>query len=260
MTCATCSAKVERILTGLPGVTGAEVNLATRSAVVHHLAGALTPTEIAQTLQRGGYPATPIAEGVAPRADPTQREMADLRRQFLRALALTLPVFAVEMGGHLLPGFHHWLMAAVGIRTIWLIEFALTTLVLIGPGWLFLRRGIPLLLRARPDMNSLGALGALAAWPYATIATFAPALQPDAAQMVHFEASAMIETLILPGWLLERRARGRAGQAIARLAALQPATVRVTRATGSMICRWRNCGSATGSMSGRGKSCRPMAW
>lgn len=233
MHCASCVGKVERMLTALPGVTGAEVNLATRTAFVHHLAGAVSPTEVAETLKRGGYPAEPVTSASAPRQDPALREVADLRRQFLLALALTLPVFLVEMGGHMVPALHHWLMAKLGTSMLWGAEFALTTLVLAGPGRVFLSRGIPLLLRGEPDMNSLVALGALAAWAYSSVATFAPGLLPDPAQVVYFEAASVIVTLILLGRLMEAQARGRAGQAIARLVALQPATARVTRATGS---------------------------
>ena len=163
MHCAGCVGKVERMLLAQPGVTGAEVNLATRTAFVHHLAGAVSPSELAETLTRGGYPAAPVTSATAAREDPTIREVADLRHQFLHALALTPPVVLVEMGGHLVPALHHWLMAAVGSQSLWLAEFVLTMLVLAGPGRVVLRRGIPLLLQAEPDMNSLVALGALAA-------------------------------------------------------------------------------------------------
>ncbi len=233
MTCATCVGKVERTLQALPGVIAADVNLATRTATVHHLAGALTPTEIAGTVSRTGYTATPVTSDTPRAPDPTVAETADLRRQLLLSAALTLPVFILAMVSHLIPGFHHWVMATIGIQTSWLIQFVLTTLVLAFPGRVFLRKGLPLLARAEPDMNSLVALGAIAAWSYSTVATFAPLLLPVTARAVYFVAAAVIVTLILLGRMLEARARGQAGQAIRRLVDLTPQTARVTRPTGS---------------------------
>jgi heavy metal translocating P-type ATPase len=136
------------------------------------------------------------------------------------------------MGGHLFPGFHSWVHHALGHQTLWILEFLLTSLVLIGPGAVFITRGLPHLLRGTPDMNALVALGALSAWTYSTIATFAPNLLPPESRAVYFEAAAVIVTLILLGRLLEARARGQAGQAIRHLIGLQPTTARVTRPTG----------------------------
>src|SRR5690606_33283385 len=125
--------------------------------------------------------------------------------------------------------FHHWVMGTLGERTSWILQFALTALVLAGPGAIFFRHGIPALLRGAPEMNSLVALGSLAAFAYSTVATFAPGLLPEAARGVYFEAAATIVTLILLGRMLEARARGRAGEAIRRLIGLRPETARVER-------------------------------
>ena len=233
MTCASCTLRVEKLLAALPGVTGAEVNLATRTARVSHLAGAVSPTELAGVLQRGGYPATPITETTPAPPDRSMTEADDLRRQTWIAAALSLPVFGLEMGGHLIPGLHHLIAAAIGQQTSWLIQFAFASAVLLGPGRRFFRHGLPALLRGQPDMNALVAVGALAAWAYSCVATFAPMLLPPAARAVYFEAAAVIVTLILLGRWIEARARGRAGQAISRLIGLRPATARVTRSTGA---------------------------
>jgi cation transport ATPase len=133
------------------------------------------------------------------------------------------------MGGHLFPAFHHWIAAGMGLRTSWLIQFALTSAVLVGPGRVFLAKGFPALARGAPDMNSLVALGASAAWGFSVVALFAPDLLPEGARAVYFEAAAVIVTLILLGRLLEARAKGRTGEAIRRLMDLSPATARVER-------------------------------
>ncbi len=230
MTCASCVGRVERALRALPGVTEATVNLATERA---HVGGAADPDALIAAIRAAGYVAR-IVEGSAG-DDPEARaaaETAGLRRDVLLAALLTLPVFVLEMGGHLVPAFHHWAMSAIGQGPSWLIQFTLTTLVLIGPGRRFFLRGIPALLKGAPDMFSLVALGSGAAWAYSSLATFMPALLPPGTVAVYFEAAALIVTLILLGRLLEARAKGRSSQAIRRLVALQPAVAHVRRGDG----------------------------
>ena len=79
------------------------------------------------------------------------------------------------MGSHFVPAIHDWVMGTLGHRTSWYLQFALTTLVLFGPGLRFFRKGIPALLRRSPDMNSLVVLGTSAAYAYSVVATFAAA-------------------------------------------------------------------------------------
>ena len=107
--------------------------------------------------------------------------------------------------------------------------FVLATIVQFGPGLRFYRKGIPALLKLSPDMNSLVVLGSTAAWAYSVVATFLPSLLPAGMVNVYYEASAVIVTLILLGRLLEARAKGRTGAAIAKLVGLQPKSARVER-------------------------------
>jgi heavy metal translocating P-type ATPase len=226
MTCASCVARVERALAAVPGVTVAEVNLATESARVE---GVASPAALIAAVKGAGYEARPrdaASETVTVRRE---REAAGLAHDLALAAALTLPVFVLEMGGHLIPALHHWVMGTIGQGTSWLIQFVLTSLVLAVPGRRFFVAGIPALLRGAPDMSSLVALGAGAAWGYSTLATFLPGLLPPGSVAVYFEAAAMIVTLILLGRLLEARAKGRSSQAIARLVALQPAVAHLRR-------------------------------
>ncbi len=228
MSCASCVGRVEKALIALPGVTQAQVNLATGRADVRYVDGTVTPSDIAATATQAGYPAKVHAAG---QTDDTvtrkEEEAAGLRRAALLAAALTLPVFVLEMGGHMIPAFHVWIHNTIGTQTSWVIQFALTTLVLIGPGRMFYAKGIPALLRAAPDMNSLVAVGTLSAYLYSVIATFLPALLPDAVRAVYFEAAAVIVVLILIGRWLEARAKGRTGAAIQKLLGLQARTANV---------------------------------
>ena len=226
MTCASCVGRVERVLTALPGVESAVVNLATGTATVRH--DGIGAQELADAVSAKGYPAR-IKAADAPKTDRQAAETEALRRAFLTSAVLTLPVFVMEMGGHVFPAFHHWLHGIADMRSLWLIQFVLTALVLAGPGRIFFRHGVPALLRGAPEMNSLVALGASAAFGYSTVATLAPGLLPEGARHVYFEAAAVIVTLILLGRWLEARARGQAGQAIRRLIDLAPQTARLIR-------------------------------
>jgi len=230
MTCASCVGRVERILARQPGVIAASVNLAAESATIRHLAISGLAADLARAISTAGYPAQPRgadarARQVAARAD----ESAALARRLAIALALTLPVFVLEMGGHLIPAFHHWVHMTIGMWESWFVQFVLTSLVLFGPGLMFFRHGIPALLRGAPDMNSLVAVGTFAAWGFSVVSTFAPGLLPPGAAAVYFEAAAVIVTLILLGRWLEARARGRTGAAIARLVGMQAKSARVER-------------------------------
>ncbi|MCB1389493.1 MAG: heavy metal translocating P-type ATPase, partial [Rhodobacteraceae bacterium] len=231
MTCASCVSRVERVLQKVPGVTAASVNLAGESATVRHLAVAGLPERLAGAVRAAGYEARIATETT--RADLARHkgeEQARLARSVLLAAALTFPVFVLEMGGHAVPAFHHWLHGLVGPLFLWIVEFALASLVLFGPGWRFFKAGVPALVHGGPDMNSLVVLGAGSAWAYSTVATFVPEWLPDGTRAVYFEAAAMIVTLILLGRWLEARAKGRTGAAIEKLVGLQPKTARRDRA------------------------------
>jgi heavy metal translocating P-type ATPase len=153
-----------------------------------------------------------------------------LKRDLTIAAVLTLPLFVLEMGGHLYPPFHHALMGAVDEQVLYFIYAALATAVIFGPGWRFLKAGYPALVRGHPEMNSLVAVGVTAAYGYSLVVTFLPGLLPEQSRFVYYEAATVIVTLILLGRLLEARARGRTGMAIRRLMGLQAKTARVERA------------------------------
>ncbi len=233
MTCASCVGRVEKGLRQVPGVIEASVNLATERARVRHLAGVVTIADLEAAIEKAGYSSRRVAAaaGGAGDQDAERREAEgrELQRSLLIAAALTLPVFILEMGSHLVPSMHHWVVHTLGLRTSGYIQFALATLVLFGPGLRFFRKGVPALLRGGPDMNSLVSVGTAAAYGYSVVATFAPGVLPQGTANVYFEAAVVIVTLILLGRMLEARAKGRTSQAIKRLVGLQAKTARVER-------------------------------
>lgn len=233
MTCASCVRRVERAISAVPGVLKASVNLATESAAVETL-GTTSRAAIDAAIRKAGYEPRPTRQkaadtGADSREEARNRELVRLKRDLGIAAALTLPIFVLEMGSHIFPALHHWLLMNIGRQPLYIFFFVLATIVQFGPGLRFYRSGVPALLRFAPEMNSLVVLGSTAAWAYSVIATFAPGLLPAGTANVYFEASAVIITLILLGRLLEARAKGRTSEAIKRLMGLQAKSARVER-------------------------------
>ncbi|MBL8902043.1 MAG: heavy metal translocating P-type ATPase [Rhizobiales bacterium] len=154
-------------------------------------------------------------------------ELIDMTRRFWIGLALALPVFILEMGGHLTG-----LTMLLGQQLSNWLQFALATPVVLWAGWPFFVRGWQSLLSRNLNMFTLIALGTGVAWSYSVIATFAPQIFPDAfrdmhgAVSVYFEAAAVITVLVLLGQVLELRARDRTSGAIKALLGLAPKTAR----------------------------------
>jgi len=228
MSCASCVGRVEKALKAVPGVTSAVVNLATEKATISH-GGGIGVSDLIAAVKTAGYEAEAIvASQEDENAARREAETQSLRRDLILAAALAAPVFVLEMGSHFIPGMHHFVMSTLG-KASWWIQFVLTTAVLFGPGLRFYKKGLPALWRRAPDMNSLVAVGTLAAYGFSVVATFAPALLPAGTVNIYYEAAAVIVALILLGRYLEAKAKGRTSEAIKRLVGLQPRTARVRR-------------------------------
>jgi len=231
MTCASCVRHVEKALQGVPGVLSASVNLATERAEVKIAAGAVSIGQLQNAVSAAGYAISPF-DYVAPQEERSARrdvELRSLNRALTIAAALTTPVFILEMGSHFVPAIHELVMNTIGMQQSRYLQFVLVTLVLLGPGLRFYRAGVPAMFKGAPNMNSLVAVGTLAAWGYSVVATFAPGLLPRGTVNVYYEAAAVIVTLVLAGRYMEARAKGRTSDAIKHLVGLQPKTASVIR-------------------------------
>lgn len=231
MTCASCVSHVEKAIKAVPGVADVSVNLATERAVVKVYSGLIPAGAIEAVVEKAGYEAKPVAEAVdrEDTADAKSEEIGRLRNALIVAAALTLPIFAVEMGGHAIPEIHSWVELTVGHKYLKYVFFVLATLVMFGPGLRFHRTGLPKLIRGVPDMNSLVSVGTLSAYGYSLVSTFVPTVLPVGTAHLYYEAATVIVTLILLGRWLEAISRGRTSQAIKRLIGLQAKTARVLR-------------------------------
>ena len=162
-------------------------------------------------------------------------ELIDMSRRFWIGLALTIPVFVLEMGGHVFPAFHH----AVPMRLSTWIQLILATPVVLWGGAPFFARGWASLKTRNLNMFTLIALGTGVAWAYSMAAALAPAAFPpafrnsDGSVAIYFETAAVITVLVLLGQMLELRARERTSGAIKALLRLAPRTARRIGADGT---------------------------
>ena len=236
MTCAACSAHVEKAVKGLDGVQEVQVNLLGNSMSVTYNEP-LTAQQICEAVAKAGYGATVMGEKSAPAPAPVSDAQKSLKVRFISSLVFLLPLFYLSMGhmmGWPIPHFFHGTQNAM--------VYALTLFLLTLPPLIINRAyfvgGFRSLWHRAPNMDSLIAVGSSAAVLYGIVALYAigwglghgdTALVERYAMDLYFESAAMIVTLITLGKFLEARSKGKTGQAIARLMDLSPKTATVLR-------------------------------
>ncbi|WP_168879372.1 copper-translocating P-type ATPase [Rhizobium sp. P28RR-XV] len=171
---------------------------------------------------------------VATAATGPSAELMDMTRRFQIGLVLTVPVLALEMGGHL-TNLHMLLGAQL---SNW-IQLMLATPVVLWAGWPFFNRAWASLVNRSLNMFTLIAMGTGVAWIYSVVATAVPGIFPntfratDGSVAIYFEAASVITVLVLLGQVLELRAREQTGGAIRALLDLAPKTARRIREDGT---------------------------
>ncbi len=223
-TCASCVRSIETALGGVAGVREASMNLADHSARV---SGQAAPRDLIRAVESAGYGASVIDDPRRADQEREEREQAHYR-QLLRHTGYGLGVGAPLMlwgllGGSMMVQPGTWSQAA------WLAVGLVTLAVLAVPGRPFFVGAWKALRHHNANMDTLIALGTGTAWLYSMVVVLAPALVPEAARHVYFEASAMIIGLISLGLALEVRARGKTSAAVKRLLDLRAKTARVLR-------------------------------
>jgi Cu+-exporting ATPase len=223
---------IERILHRIPGVLEAAVNLATESARVTMIVGVASVRDLIRAVRDAGYEVTEAAEALEGAGEDTEQaareaEMARQRRRLLWGLIFTLPTFWLSMQFDLLHNVMPGMTRPMGLDVLLLL---LSTPVQFGVGWDFYRGAYRALRMGTANMDVLVALGTSAAYFYSLAVTVALLLGSTAlGRYTYFETAAVIITLIVLGKYLEARAKGRAGEAIRALMALQPERARVLR-------------------------------
>ena len=217
MTCAACSARIEKQLNKLPGVEAA-VNFAAERAHIRYVPGAVDVGRLIATVVKTGF--TAEVSTADTRAVEKAKKFAlyhDELRRFWFAAALTLPLVAQMV-------FMFGANAHNDVIPRWL-QLLLATPVQFWIGWRFYVGGFNAIRGGAGNMDVLVALGTSMAWAYSLVVT----LWGLQHQHVYFEASATVITLVLLGKILEARAKAKTSAAIEALARLQPQTARIER-------------------------------
>jgi len=222
MTCANCSARVERALKKHPGVIDASVNLATEKAWMRYVPAATDIDDLMRVISEAGYQPHKIDDDIDQEEAVRAKSLNDLRRDVILSLILSVPVLFLAMGADLFSGVGTWLSRIAPFTGFWAgVQFILTTLVILFPGRRFFRTGWIAYRHLSPDMNSLVMTGTGAAWLYSSLVLLLPDLFPAVARHVFFESAAVVISIVLLGKFLEERAKGKASSAIKKLLGLQ---------------------------------------
>lgn len=225
MTCASCVARVEKIISRYEGVKNVNVNLATERVLFEGDENKINLNKIAEELKEYGYELKIISE------QNVDGEVKDeyyytLKNEFTFALILTIPVFIISM---LIDYqlFHQIVpLTTLQVKKILLI---LTTPIILISGKRFFKIFWNNLKHFSADMNSLVAIGTSSAYIYSMIATLFPEIFMNNEPHVYFDTTAVIITLILMGKLLEHRAKRKTTDSIKKLIELQPKTARIIK-------------------------------
>ena len=238
MSCAACSARVEKAVSAVPGVTSCSVSLLTNSMGVE---GTASAQAIVSAVQAAGYGASLKGASSAPTAAAQEDALADretpaLKRRLIASLGFLLALMYVSMGhmmwGWPLPACLEGNHVAMG-----LLQMLLTIAVMVINQKFFIN-GFRSLLHGAPNMDTLVALGAAASFGYSTYALFAMTgaqVRGDAAAVMrymhefYFESAAMILALITVGKMLEARSKGKTTDALRSLMKLTPQTATLVR-------------------------------
>ena len=239
MSCAACSARVEKAVSGVPGVTSCSVSLLTNSMGVE---GSADSSAIIKAVQDAGYGASVkgakanVADHSAEEAALEDRETPKLRRRLLSSLGFLFVLMYFSMGhsmwGWPVPGFLDGNHIALG-----LLQLLLSAIVMVINQRFFIS-GFRSLMHRAPNMDTLVALGSAASFVWSVYVLFAMTVAHQAGDMAavhshshefYFESAAMILTLITVGKMLEARSKGKTTDALKSLMKLAPKTATVVR-------------------------------
>jgi heavy metal translocating P-type ATPase len=213
MHCAACAVRNERVLSKIPGVLDANVNLGTRTARVEFDAGAVTEAALRDAVVQNGYEILPDEVAAHP-MEVARREVESARSRAISAIVLGVPVVVLAMADISLPWSYLGRNASVWLQAV------LSSVIILGLGREFHRGMISQARGLAANMDTLISLGTLAALLYSLWGMWAG--QPH----LYFETGAVIAALILLGRYFEARSRGQAGEAIAKLMELGAKTAR----------------------------------
>jgi len=230
MHCAACTAAVEKALRALKGVVSAEVNLATETATIEYDAALVHPSAFGPVVEHLGFTVRDLkARDYAEKAEEEkQLELARARRRLWVSGVFSAILLYIAMGpmiGLPVPAALDHMRAPLAASVVQLV----LCIPVIAAGFGFYTRGFGALWRLSPNMDSLVALGTLAAFCYSAVTIVELSMGIHASAEVYFESVGVIITLIMLGKYLEARAKGRTGRAVRKLMELTPKTASLLR-------------------------------
>ena len=225
MTCAACSARIEKGIRKMDGVEDATVNLALETATVSYNPEATSPKEITAKIEKLGYGAYVKKDVQKAGEDHRERGIRKQTRKFIIAAVLSLPLL-YTMFGHF--SFTSFVYMPDFLMNPWL-QFALATPVQFVIGWQFYAGAYKALRNGSANMDVLVALGTSAAYFYSLYQSVLSSGGHAHEIQLYYETSAILITLILLGKLLEAKAKGKSSEAIKKLMGLQAKTATVER-------------------------------
>ncbi|MGM0845790.1 MAG: heavy metal translocating P-type ATPase [Bacillota bacterium] len=226
MTCAACSARIEKVLNKTEGVSKANVNLALEKASVEYNPTLISPADLAKRVEKLGYGAREAAdENSEEKADYREREIQKQQRKFILSMVLSLPLLWA-MVSHF--EFTSFIYLPHALMNPW-VQFALATPVQFYVGKQFYVGAYKALKNKSANMDVLVALGTSAAYFYSVYLSIESIGSNEGMVELYFETSAILITLIILGKLFEARAKGRSSEAIKKLMGLQAKTATVLR-------------------------------
>ena len=231
MTCAACSARIERTLGKMEGIEKIHVNLATETATLSFNPSVVTPETIKEKVTKMGYgiDITPADERQTTKPATDTKEQADhsLKKDFLTALLLTIPVSIINMG---MMWNEFVLFTGLTIDQLNKVLLILSTPIMFLPARRFFTVFLKNLRSFSFEMNSLVAIGTGAAFGYSALVTLFPEVSGQHHGVhTYYDTAAMIVTLILMGKVLEARAKKKTVDSIKELMALKPKTAFVRK-------------------------------
>ena len=234
MTCASCAKVIERAVNKLDGIENINVNVATERATINYDISKLKLTQVRNTIEKAGYKVLEKSESQNENLDEDklikEKEMKTLFSKFLVAVGFSVPLLYIAMGPMVPSPIGPWPVPNIINPTTNSLNYALIQLILVIPvmiaGNKFYKNGFKAIINKSPNMDSLVAIGTLAAFVYSLYTTF----QMGTANMVsihehhqlYYESAGIIIALILLGKYLESRSKGKTSEAIKKLIGLQP--------------------------------------
>ncbi|WP_195336856.1 heavy metal translocating P-type ATPase [Paraclostridium bifermentans] len=234
MTCASCAKAIERAVNKLDGIENINVNVATERATINYDISKLKLTQVRNTIEKAGYKVLEKSESQNENLDEDklikEKEMKTLFTKFLIAVGFSVPLLYIAMGPMVPSPIGPWPVPNIINPTTNSLNYALIQLMLVIPvmiaGNKFYKNGFKAIINKSPNMDSLVAIGTLAAFVYSLYTTFQMAnanmVSSHEHHQLYYESAGIIIALILLGKYLESRSKGKTSEAIKKLMGLQP--------------------------------------